>query len=97
MAYADQATLAALPAFQSKIQMAIITAAVSVVQESPPNGLQNEYLARRKFAIEILKNPSSLTVSASWALASFPSITMATLDGPLQTAVVTFLLSLVEY
>lgn len=96
MTYTDQAALAINTTFRDRIKMSLVTAARIVVQDPTPDGLQNAYHERRKFAIGILKDPNSLVESASWSLASVPSITAATSDAALQAAVNTFLLSLVD-
>jgi hypothetical protein len=97
MAYTDQATLAADSAFRSRVQMALVTAARTVVQQAAgASDFGPDYQRKRKLAAGVLRAPASLVDMAAWTLASIPTMTATTTDAQLQGAVDVLLVNLAK-
>jgi hypothetical protein len=97
MAYTDQATTATDAAFRNRVQMALVTTARTVVQQTPgASDYGPSWARRRTLAAQILRAPASLVDMAAWALASVPALSAASTDAQLQAAVNTLLASLAD-
>lgn len=95
MTYATQAALATDATFRATVKMSLVTTARSLLsQVKPPDELATVTQKRRDLALKILSNPDSLIETATWALASVPTITGSSTDAQVQSAVNSLLTTL---
>lgn len=97
MAYTDQVTVATDAGFQSRVEMALVTAARGVLQQAPDaTTVGPKWQRRLALAIEIARNPSGLVVPMSWLLASIPGATTTVTDSVLQNYANTLLANIAD-
>lgn len=86
MAFTDQATLADTPAFQSRVQLAVVTAAVQIAAEEVSGDKDDEVYAKRQVLANVVLTSAGqdLLAAFSWAVASNAAITSASADSDIQ-------------
>jgi hypothetical protein len=87
MAYLDQAALAADVDFQSRVRVAIVTAAVDVMGEAKGAMTDTVFNKRQVFAYQVLGNSLGYLERFVWAVVANVAITGASVDGDIQFTV----------
>lgn len=84
MAYIDQYTLAQDPTFRSRVEMAMIIAAIQISAEDPTTEYHQQ---RAQYAQACLANPVSCAANFALGVASNPVITAQSSDSDIQFTV----------
>lgn len=87
MSYATQAALAIDAAFQARIRVAMVTAAVFITNEAKGGRTDSVFNKRVAFAYQVLSNSNGYLDRMSWAVIANPAITAASTDTDLQNEV----------
>jgi hypothetical protein len=88
MALIDQANLAGDSAFQARVQMAIVQAALQIVGEDPGDDADLSY-RRQSLGISVLQRPAEMAPRFAWAVAANPAITTDATDSDIQFTITT--------
>lgn len=88
MTFAESAALANDVAFQDRVLLAAVRAAVSVASEEVGElPYYDTYLARAGLSREVLTKPEEFRAPFAWAVAANPAITSASLDSDIEFTV----------
>lgn len=87
MSYATQAALAVDVAFQARIRVAMVTAAVFITNEAKGGRTDTVFNKRVAFAYQVLSNSNGYLDRVTWAVVANPAITAASTDTDIQNEV----------
>ncbi|MGI5169879.1 hypothetical protein ACQEU3_46740 [Spirillospora sp. CA-253888] len=86
MAFTDQAALADVPEFRTRVRVAVATAAVQIMGEAKDGKSDAEFGRRQALAYEVLRSAASgpLLEAFVWAVVANPAITSGSTDSDIQ-------------
>jgi hypothetical protein len=87
MAYIDQYALGEDAVFQTRIQVAILTAALAILGEAIGSFTETQYQKRQALAKAVMANPASYAQRFTRLITTGASVTSATTDATLSTIV----------